>query len=348
MLNSNHDSERRVFVTGGNGFVAGHTIAQLLRQGYQVTTSMRDSSRQQLLQDQLAKADIPSAALTVVQADLLEDAHWHDAMAGCDYVLHLASPLLMHDPKDENDVIQPAVQGTLRILSTAQEVGVKRVVMTSNFGAVGYSHTDRHSIITEESWTNPQQKGLSVYNKSKVLAERAAWDYIASHGHGLELAVINPMAIFGPMLSNKMSAGHQLLQKLINGGMARIPDIQLGIVDVRDVADLHIRAMLSDRAAGQRFLALAGGNMTLLQIAQLVRRERPALSQRTSLTALPTWQLKLAALFSAQAKALLPMAGVYRHASNDKARNLLGWQPRNNEQAVLAAVQSLADYHLLD
>lgn len=194
--------QQTVLVTGGTGFVATHVIVQLLQQGYQVNTTVRSVSSQTQLFETLKSAGIQVSQdnLQLIEADLLDDNNWLTAMRDCDFVLHVASPLPIGDPKNEDDVIKPAVEGTLRVLTFAKKAGVKRVVMTSNFGAVGYSHTDTSEVITEQSWTNPKQKGLSVYNKSKVLAERAAWDYIYSEGQGLELAVINPMGIFGLLL----------------------------------------------------------------------------------------------------------------------------------------------------
>jgi dihydroflavonol-4-reductase len=206
--------------------------------------------------------------------------------------------------------------------------------MTSNFGAVGYSHTDTSQVITEQSWTNPKQKGLSVYNKSKVLAERAAWDYMHNEGKGLELTVINPMGIFGPLNNQRLSAGHTLLRQLMSGEMQRLPD-------------LHIRAMLSPQAAGERFLALAGGTMSLMDIAHYLKKAMPKHSTNISTKALPTWLLNIVALFNPKARAIKPLVGVYRQASNQKALTMLGWQPRSNEQAVLAAAQSLVHYKLL-
>jgi dihydroflavonol-4-reductase len=341
--------QQTVLVTGGTGFVATHVIVQLLQQGHQVNTTVRSLGRQTQLFETLQHAGIQASQdnLRLIEADLLDDSNWLNAMQDCEYVLHVASPLPMGDPKNEDDVIKPAVEGTLRVLTFAKKARVKRVVMTSNFGAVGYSHTDTSQVITEQSWTNPKQKGLSVYNKSKVLAERAAWDYIHSEGQGLELTVINPMGIFGPLINQRLSTGHALLRQLMSGEMQRLPDITMGIVDVRDVADLHIRAMLSPQAAGERFLALAGGTMSLMDIAHYLKKAMPQHSANISTKALPTWLLKILALFNPKARAIKPLVGVYRQASNQKARTMLGWQPRSNEQAVLAAAQSLVHYKLL-
>ncbi|MBL4238606.1 SDR family oxidoreductase [Vibrio fluvialis] len=341
--------QQTVLVTGGTGFVATQVILQLLHQGYRVNTTVRSLGSQTQLFETLQDAGIQEIQdnLRLIEADLLDDNNWLSAMQNCDYVLHVASPLPVGDPNNEDDVIKPAVEGTLRVLTFAKKAGVKRVVMTSNFGAVGYSHTDTSQVITEQSWTNPKQKGLSVYNKSKVLAERAAWDYIHNEGKGLELTVINPMGIFGPLINQRLSAGHTLLRQLMSGEMHRLPDITMGIVDVRDVADLHIRAMLSPQAAGERFLALAGGTMSLMDIAHYLKEAMPQHSANISTKALPTWLLKVVAVFNPKARAIKPLVGVYRQASNQKARTMLGWQPRSNEQAVLAAAQSLVHYKLL-
>lgn len=282
--------------------------------------------------------------LSFVIADLVRDAQWNEAMAGCTYVLHVASPIFLELPENEEEMIRPAVDGTLRVLKAARDAGVKRVVMTSNFGAVGYSHKNRNTVITEESWTDPNEKGLSAYNKSKVLAEKAAWNFIRQEGGPLELAAINPMAIFGPSLGPALSAAHGLLQKVMNGSMKALPDIRMGIVDVRDLADLHISAMITPVAAGQRFLALSGGTMSLLEIAALLKRKMPQAAGKVSARSLPTWLLKASALFNKQAKSILPLVGIYRNASNEKARKLLGWAPRSNEEAVLATAESLISF----
>ncbi|MEQ9440275.1 MAG: aldehyde reductase [Cyclobacteriaceae bacterium] len=345
MVENNH--KIRVLVTGGTGFVGGHCILQLLQKGYQVRTTIRAISRKTEVLEMLKTGGITSFDdLEFIEADLTDDAHWGQAVEGCTYVLHVASPIHLQAPKDENEMITPAVDGTLRVLKAARNAGVNRVVMTSNFGAVGYSHKDTSSPITEESWTDPYEKGLSAYNKSKVLAERAAWDFINQEGGALELSVINPMGIFGPSLSADLSSGFELLKKMLDGSMKAIPNITLGIVDVRDVADLHIRAMTSPAANGQRFLALAGGTLSLPQIARLLKDKMPSIAGKVSTRTLPDWIVRLAAWFSPQAKAIVPLLGINRNASNQKARSVLGWQPRTNEEAVLATVESLVRFNL--
>ncbi len=335
-----------VLVTGGTGFVGSHVILQLLQQGYRVRTTLRSLSRKEEVTDMMRTGGLTDLTnLSFFEADLLKDDNWDKAVANCDYVLHVASPIFIHLPKNEDDMIRPAVEGTLRVLKAARDAGVKRVVMTSNFGAVGYSHKDQTKLITEESWTNPNEKGLSVYNKSKVLAEKAAWDFIHREGGTLELSVINPMGIFGPSLNSNISSGFGLLLNVLNGTMKAIPDISLGIVDVRDVADLHISAMIHPDANGQRFLCLAGGTMSLLEISKFLKEKMPEVSGKASLKPMPTWLVRLASLFNKQAKAILPLVGIYRNASNEKAKKMLGWQPRSNKEAILATIESLVKYN---
>ncbi|MFG1495634.1 aldehyde reductase [Saccharospirillum sp. HFRX-1] len=341
-------ADTRVLVTGGNGFVAVHLIAQLLQQGYAVTATLRDLSKQAAVLNSLEQAGIAATPkLQFVQADLMNDAGWAELCAQHDYVQHLASPIFHHKPKHEDELIQPAVQGTRRVLKAARDGGVKRVVMTSNFGAVGYSHKDPNQPITEADWTDPHQPGLSPYNKSKVLAERAAWDFIERDGGSLELSVINPMGIFGPQLNANLSSGPSLLKAVLDGSMKRLPSIRLGIVDVRDVAALHLLAMTHPQAAGERFLAFAGGELSLIDIAHLVAQHYPKLVANPDPKALPDWLVRLVALFNPKARELTPMLGIRRNASNAKARTLLGWQPRSNETAILDAALSLEHFGLL-
>lgn len=221
------------------------------------------------------------------------------------------------------------------------------MVITSSFGAVGYSHRDAGQLITEADWTNPRDKHLSAYLKSKTLAEKAAWDFIEKEGGGLELAVINPVAIFGPSLGTDLSSGAEILKRLLNGSMKGIPNITMGIVDVRDVADLHIRAMLDPKARGQRFLALAGEIVSLPQVALLLKDKMGDAAKNVSTKTLPDWVVRIAALFSPMAKNIVPQLGRNKKASNQKARTILDWSPRSNEEAILAAARSLVQFGLV-
>jgi nucleoside-diphosphate-sugar epimerase len=332
-----------VLVTGGTGFVASHCISRLLQKGYKVRTTLRSMNRKNEVLDMQPSGE----NLEFIEADLGKDKNWDDAVKNCKYILHVASPFLSQMPKDENEMIRPAVDGTLRVLKAARDAGVKRVVMTSNFGAVGYSHKDPNTVITEEEWTDPKDK-MTAYNRSKVLAERAAWDFITREGGNLELSVINPVFILGPSMGPDLPSSFDVLKHLVDGSMKAAPNIPFNIIDVRDVADLHIRAMTNPDAKGQRFIGMAGGKITMPEIAQLIKKQTPGIAQKVPVRILPNWVIHLAALFSAQAKMVAPLLSISRNVSNAKAKKILGWTPiANNEQAILAAVDSMIKFGVI-
>lgn len=346
----NTKTEKWVLVTGGTGFVGIHCILQLLQKGYNVKTTLRSMNRRNEVIEMLKNGGITTFEnLEFIEADLTKDNNWDKAVKDCEYVLHIASPILLTLPKDENEMIRPAVDGTLRVLKAARNAGVKRVVMTSNFGAVGYSHKNPNTEITEEDWTDPNEKSLSSYNKSKVLAERAAWDFIRDERGNLELTVINPVAILGPSLGPDISSGFELLRNLLNGSMKAIPNLEMNIIDVRDVADLHISAMTNLNAKGERFLALAGGKMSMPEIALFLKKEMPEIAQNVSSKVLPNWVVHLTSLFSPKAKNVSSMLKAKRDkVSNEKAKKILGWQPiANNEEAIIAAVESMIRFGII-
>lgn len=342
----NAEKNIQVLVTGGTGFVGAHAILQLLQKGYRVKTTLRSLKRKDEIIGMLQNGGQTNFEdLKFIEADLTKDDHWDEAVKDCTYVLHIASPIFLALPKDENEMIRPAVDGTLRVLRAARNVGVKRVVMCSNFGAVGYSHKDPEVAITEKEWTNPNEPGLSSYNKSKVMAELAAWDFIKREGGDLELSVINPVGIFGPALGADLSSGFELVKNLLDGTMKAIPKLTMNIIDVRDVADLHIRAMVHPEAKGQRFLALAGGKISLPDVAQLLKTKMPEISGKVSTKVLPDWLVRISALFNPKAKAIASMLKASRNVSNEKARRILGWSPiATNEEAILLSVESMLKF----
>lgn len=336
-----------VLVTGGTGFVGSHCILQLLQQGYKVRTTIRSLSKKDKVINMLREGGINSCdAISFVEADLTSDANWDDAASGCDYVLHVASPIFLRLPETEDEMIKPAVEGTQRVLQAAKAAGVKRVVMTSSFAAVGYSHKDRNSIITEESWTDPFDKSLSAYVKSKAFAERAAWDFVHTNG-APELSVINPVAIFGPSLGPDLSSGFEVLKRMLEGTVKAVPKVSMCIVDVRDVADIHLKAMVHPRAVNQRFLALAGGVVSMHDIAVLLKNTFTDRAKKVPTRVLPDWLVRIAALFSKEAKAVVPMLNRIKNASNEKAQSLLDWHPRSNEEAITASVECLFKYGVI-
>lgn len=343
------ESSTTVLVTGGTGALGAYCIRQLLTKGYVVKTTLRSVSKKNEVIQMLKTGDITSFDnLTFIQTDLTNDTNWDQAMNGCHYVLHVASPTHALAKASEDDMIRPAVEGTLRVLKAARDAGVKRVVMTSSFGAVGFSHKNRNSETTEADWTDPNEKGLSAYEKSKTLAERAAWEFIQQEGRGLELATINPVAIFGPSLGASKSPSLGILTFLLEGSMKAIPNIELNVVDIRDVADLHIRAMTNPEAKGQRFIATADGKISMPEIALLLKDKRPDVAQKVPTGILPNWLLSIAALVNSQARQSVALLTINRNVSNAKARSLLGWSPiATKEEAILASMDSMIQHGIL-
>jgi dihydroflavonol-4-reductase len=331
-----------VLVTGGSGFIGSHTILQLLAAGHRVRTTVRKPERSKDVLAVLRRGSVPSAEdLAFFAADLESDAGWGEAVEGCDYVLHVASPLPPLVPHDENDLIVPAREGTLRVLRAARDAGVKRVVVTSSFAAVGYGRQPRAKPFDESDWTNVDGADVQPYVKSKTLAERAAWDFMAREGGSLELSVVNPVAVFGPVLGADYSSSIAIIKMLMEGAMPAAPKIYFGLVDVRDVADLHLRAMISPAARGERFLAVAGETMSLHQIAGVLRSRLGASATRAPRFEAPNWLVRLAAIGIPQLRDALPQLGRIRCSSNRKAVETLGWKPRGNEEIIMATAESL-------
>jgi nucleoside-diphosphate-sugar epimerase len=332
-------SGESVLVTGGSGFIGSYCILDLLRGGYRVRTTVRSPEREATVRELLGAES--AEALSFVTADLTADAGWGDAVSGCDFVLHVASPFPLGPPKHEDDLIVPAREGALRVLSAARDAQVKRVVMTSSFAAIGYGVGSVDRPFTEEDWSNPDGDGVTAYSKSKTLAERAAWDFIAREGSGLELAVVNPVGVFGPVLGPDFSTSIQLVKRLLDGSIPGLPRVAYGIVDVRDVADLHVRAMTEPAAAGERFLAVAGEFMTVPEVAAVLRDRMGADAKKVPTRVLPDWLVRLVSRFDSSVKQIVPELGKVKQASNAKAKRLLGWAPRSNEDAIVATGESL-------
>ncbi|HTA58006.1 MAG TPA: aldehyde reductase, partial [Candidatus Baltobacteraceae bacterium] len=337
-----------VLVTGGSGFIGAHCIIQLLAAGYEVRTTVRNLKREGDVRAMLKVGGAePGNRLTFFAADLENDAGWSEAVAGCDFVLHVASPLPPSVPKHEDELIVPAREGTLRVLRASRDAGVKRVVLTSSFAAIGYGHKVREAPFTEADWTDPNGDDVAPYTKSKTLAERAAWDFLAREGGALELSVVNPVAVFGPVLGPDYSASILLVQKMMDGAMPGTPRLHFGAVDVRDVADLHLRAVKNPAASGERFLAVAGDFLTMLDIAKILKARLGPLAKRVPSREFPNWMIRLAALRDPAIKLILPELGKKKNATNEKALRLLGWAPRSNEEAIVATAESLVRLGLL-
>lgn len=331
-----------ILVTGGSGFVGGHVILQLLEAGHEVRTSVRSLSKEQAVRDTLAHAGAKNLdRLSFVAADLNQDDGWADAVAGCDYVQHVASPFPLGQPKDENDLIRPAVDGTVRVLRAARDAGVKRVVLTSSFAAIGYGHGDAAAAYTEADWTNVDGPAVQPYMKSKTLAERAAWDFVEREGNGLELVVVNPVGIFGPVLNEDLSTSIEIIKRMLEGGLPGAPRLYFGVVDVRDVAGMQIKAMTAPEAKGERFLAVAGDPVSIYDMSVILQQGMGEKAAKAKLRQFPDWLMRVMGLFNPLAREAGPRLGIRAAASNAKARERLGWKFRSNEEAILASGESL-------
>jgi nucleoside-diphosphate-sugar epimerase len=341
-------NEELVLVTGGSGFVGAHCIDQLLRAGYRVRTTVRSLTREAGVRAMLNVAGTPRQdALTFIAADLSADAGWAEAVQGCRFVLHVASPFPGNAPKHEDELIVPAREGTLRVLRAARDAGVERVVVTSSFVAIGYGQKPRTAPFDERDWTDLNGPGLTAYAKSKTLAERAAWDFIASEGNGLELSVINPVGIFGPALGPDYATSVQIVQRFLDGAVPFCPRISFGGVDVRDVADLHLRAMTNPAANGERFLAVAGDVITLIDVAMILKKRLGPIARRVPTRELPDWLVRLLANFMPDLRLIAPELGNIRNLTNAKARRVLHWAPGSNEDCIVATAESLQRLGLL-
>ena len=331
----------KVLVTGGSGFLGSHVILRLLADGCEVRATVRDLRREDEVRALLREGGAePGSRLTFAAADLERDEGWDRAAAGCEFIHHVASPFPAGPPKNESDLIVPAREGALRVLRAAKNAGARRVVLTSSFAAVGYGVGERAAPYDERDWTDPGGRGVTAYVKSKTIAERAAWDFVAKEG-GPELAAVNPVAILGPVLGRDYSTSILLVRRLLEGAMPGLPRIRFGVVDVRDVADLHARAMTAPAAMGERFIAVSGDFMTIREISDVLRARFGAAAARAPTRELPNWMVRLAALSDPAVRQITPELGRRKNATAEKAVRTLGWSPRSREEAIAATAESL-------
>lgn len=338
----------KVLVTGATGFIAGHVIHQLIEAGHDVTGTARSASKGAALSQTISAYAGKPVSISIREADLSSDAGWAEAVAGMDYVHHVASPFPTHVPKHADELVIPARDGALRVLKAAKAAGVKRVVMTSSMAACAYGWGDkRPNPVTEEHWTQLNDlPEVTPYIRSKAVAERAAWDYVAGEGKGLELSVINPVAVLGPVMSGDFSASVEILTQLMSGKLPGTPRTGFVVVDVRDVASAHVLAMTHPGAAGERFL-VGDRFMWFSDVAKVLRENFPAYASKVPSRDLPNWAVKLIAMVNPPAKQLLPELGRARHTSSEKAKRVLGWQPRTAEDAIVSGARSLIDFGIV-
>jgi dihydroflavonol-4-reductase len=340
----------RVLVTGATGFIAQHCILQLLEAGYQVRATARSHGRTGEIADILAPHLSPAARdrlapdFDVVVADLTSDDGWDDAATDCAYVLHVASPLPSRLPKDENELIVPARDGALRVLRAASHAGVRRTVMTSSIAAVMYGR-DRDHRFDESDWSDVDDPKIGAYEKSKTLAERAAWAFMTSLGatSPMDLAIINPGVVLGPLLSKEWSTSGELVKKLLERSVPAIPDVHFAMADVRDVAKAHVAAMTNPDAGGQRFLCCTNGH-SLMEVAKILSSVYAVRGYRVPTRPLPKALLRVVAIYDEQARLVLDEVGRPVDVDNGKIRRVLGIEPRDIREMTIAMAESMIKY----
>lgn len=329
-----------VLVTGGSGFIGGWCVIGLLQQGYIVRTTVRDRARESAVREALGKVVDAQNRLTFHAANLTADAGWDAATDGCDYVLHVASPLGVAEPKNPDDLIVPAREGAKRALNAAIKSGVKRVVLTSSAAAISRGTRAADNVADETVWTDANEPKLSAYARSKTIAERAAWDLIAASAGSTTLATVNPTLVIAPVLGRDFSDSIQVVQRLLSGKVPGIPRLGFNIVDARDVADLHIRAMTAPQAAGQRFIA-AGNFAWMAELATLLRARLGSGAAKVPTRKVPDFVMRLASLFDKDLGSVTPSLGKKHDHTSAKAQSVLGWKPRPTEETVLDCARSL-------
>ena len=332
---------KTALVTGGSGFLGSWCVIDLLRRGYRVRTTVRDPSREAALRAAIASVLDPGERLSVLSADLRGDDGWEQAVKGCDYVLHVASPFPAAQPKDPDELIVPAREGTLRVLEASLDAGVRRVVVTSSIAAITGGVRPTLPPLTEDEWSDPDNPKLTPYARSKTIAERAAWDFVRERGETERLAVVNPGAILGPVLSDDRSYSIELIERLLNG-MPGVPRIGFSIVDVRDVADLHLRAMTAVEAGGERLIAVESFQW-MEQLAEVLRDRLGTAAAKVPTRRVPDVLVRAMALFDPGIRSIVGQLGRRTDISSEKAKALLGWSPRPTPETIVDCAQSLIE-----
>ena len=335
-----------VLVTGGSGFLGGWCIIDLLNRGYRVRTTVRNIAREQEVRTALSAEVEAGDRLAFFEADLQDDSGWSEAVAGCDYVLHVASPFPPKQPDNPDDLIVPAREGTLRVLRASLDAGVKRIVVTSSVAAIRNSGKADSEIRTEDDWTDASNESLTPYARSKTLAEQAAWKFMQDAGATDRLAVVNPGAILGPALSDDHSYSLELVERML-GGMPGMPRLGFSIVDVRDVADLEIAAMTTPGAGGERFIA-AGQFLWMSDAAAILRERLGDAAAKVPHRKVPNFVVRAMARFDPGLRSVTGDLGRRTDYSIEKAKRILGWTPRPVEQTVVDCARSLIDQRAVE
>lgn len=327
----------RVFVSGGSGYIAGFLIRQLIAEGWMVHTTIRNLAREAEVR---ASLGVDNSRLKFFAADLMSDDGWAEAMAGCSHVAHVASPLPADKPAHEDELIVPARDGALRALRAARAGGIKRFVMTSSMAAIAYGHGEGKSVFTEADWTDPTSPDAYPYVRSKTIAERAARDWVAAEGGDMEFCTVNPSLVLGPLQSGDFSTSLEAIKKLLEGSMPGMPNLGFGIVDVRDVADMHVRCLTAPNMAGERFIC-SGPFLMMDEVAAILRAGLGPQARKVPRLKLPNWLVRIAARFDPVIGQVIGELGKRRESPANHAREVLGWVPRPAEESVLDTARDM-------
>lgn len=325
-----------VLVTGGSGYIAGFLIRRLLEDGWTVRATVRSAARAPEIQAMFA------GRVQAFVADLGADAGWREAAQGCTHVAHVASPFPSGVPRHEDELIVPARDGALRVLRAARDAGVRRFVLTSSTAAIGNGHPRDRTRFTEADWTDPTSPDTQAYARSKTIAERAARDWAAAEGGDLEFVSVNPSAVIGPVVNDDLSTSIQAIKKPLEGSLPGYPNVGFPLVDVRDVADLHHRALVEPGLAGERFIA-SGPFMTLAEIGAVLRRELGPEARRVPTRRLPDWLVRVLGRFDPVVRQVVGELGRRREMDASHARERLGWTPRPAQESIVVTARSLLD-----
>jgi nucleoside-diphosphate-sugar epimerase len=314
--------------------------------GYRVRATLRTISRQDEVKSLLTRGGATDFVnLEFIQTDLTSDRNWMEAAAGAAYVIHVASPTPATRPEDGNEMVKMAVDGTLRVMKAAKAAGVKRVVLTSASGSVISGHKSHPEIFTEKDWTD-LSSNIDAYQRSKTMAERAAWEF--AQKENMELAAVNPVAVMGPVLGQDYSHSNQIIKAMLTGKMPYLLKIGFDCVDARDVADLHLLAMTRPEAAGERFLATTGENLTYKEEAEILKRNLGNTAKKVSTKVMPDFIVKFMALFNKDLRMPATFLGQNTACSNAKAIRMLGWKARSAEEAIIATAKSMVELGVID
>lgn len=337
----------KILVTGVSGFIAGHVARQLLDDGHDVRGTVRTLAKADAVKTMLTKAGADVGRLMLVQADLDSDAGWREAVAGCDYIQHVASPFPLVQPKDREALVPAARDGALRVIGAALDAGVKRIVMTSSMVAMMYRPERRGAFaVTENDWTDPEWSMISPYIISKTRAERAAWSFAEDRKARDRLVMVNPGFVLGPGLGEAPNTSLEVIRLLMRGAYPAVPPVWFPIVDVRDLADLHVKAMTAPDAGGRRLIG-SGETLSFAEMGQVLREAFPARAKKIPINVLPTAMVNLISLFDPSLRTLRQDLNLIPRAEARYVNDLTGVNFRPAKDAVIAAGQSLEAAGLL-